>query len=609
MDRAPHDKAFSVARSCAAGDGRDREASGRASGAPNERARGGRPLDEVADRAVRYAPAMRVAFVYVHDRFTPFSTAIAALSGASRDLGHEHLLAGIEVGMTVAEAQDRIAALAPDVIAASFMSRDFPQLARVLGEVRRRTGAFVAAGGYHATFAAPSVAACGSFDAIGIGEGERPFRRLLAALGDGQAPRSGPGLWVRGADGFAGPQPRADREPDIAALPPWDYALFGELVTRSSLYGYVRRDRFAPLRASRGCPFDCTYCSNPAWKQVNDMAATGVRNVRPVEQVASEAASLAASFGAEGFEFWDEHFPVDLRWIERFAEVWPREVGLPFRVEMHPNTATPDRLAALARAGCSLVQYGVEAGDPGFRRTTLRRRTSDEAYARVLASTRALGMGTSASVMVAMPGETYEMGRASVALLRKLAPDHMSYAAYAPLPGTDLAEGVRPRVAGDPDRFQSTFTAFEPQIEPDAMTVDEARSLLRDLGALQAELMGRMRGEQALPIADGLAAPGPESVAALRRTMGAAWTLQGVLHERERACLRLVVRRDGAAGALELEIQPDRPGQRSFAAVGELAVSYRGRDLASDDGQAIREFASAVRALSFAELVRVMTAP
>ncbi len=536
--------------------------------------------------------AMRIAFLHVHDRFTPFSTATAAISGAVRDLGHEHVLCGIELGTTVDGAVERLSALRPELVAASFMSRDFLPISRVVREVRARTGAYTVAGGYHATLDATGVAAAGAFDAIGIGEGERAFRRVVEAVGAGGRPETSPGLWAAQRGVFVGGPPPSDREPDIAALPPWDYELFGDVVTRSSMHGYVLKDRFAPLRASRGCPFDCTYCSNPAWKQVNELDAGGARNVRPVEQVIEEACRLAERFGAEGFEFWDEHFPVDVRWIAALAEAWPARVGLPFRVEMHPNTATPERLALLAKAGCVLMQYGVEAGDERLRRSVLKRRTSDAAYERVFAATRALGMATSASVMLAMPGETYEMGLASLALIRRLRPDYMSYAAYAPLPRTELGARARLRRAASPDLFHGSFTAFEPQIEPDAMTVDEARSLLRAMGELQAEIMSRAKGEEAVS---------PAAREAVSAALGEAWSVRRVTQEPARRSLTLELRR--AERPLTVELRAVSDGAPHYVRAGALAISYRGDALLAEDDAALRALAAALGSTSLEALV------
>lgn len=550
---------------------------------------------------------MRVVFLYVHDRFTPFSTAIAALAGAVRADGYELVRCGVPIGASVEEATERVVGCAPDVVAASFMSRDFPLVTRVLSEARRRTFAFVVAGGYHATLDAGSVARAGVADAIGVGEGERPFRRLLGVLAAGARPQTGAGLWVaEPGGGFAGERPSADREPDVDRLPSWDYELFADVATESSMYGWVGPDRYLPVRASRGCPFDCSYCSNPAWTAVNELRARGVRNVRSVDRLLDELVALRARFEPQGFEFWDEHFPIEPSWIEAFADAYPRRVGLPFRVEMHPNTARPERLATLARAGCALVHFGVESGDHELRRGLLKRRTSDAVYERIFAEARALGMETSASVMTALPGESFAMGERTLDLVRRLAPDHLSFAAYAPLPGTELGARASAAVGvGGGDRFESTLVGERALIEPDAMTHGEATRLLRGLRALQAELRARARERRGLRPDDARAGDEPMGDAALdtlRALCGEGLTLHGASLDARSMILH--VGREAARATVVIE--PRRPGARSFLATPQLLLSYRGASLDPTLETPLRALARSLGPRTFDELTRAL---
>ncbi len=383
---------------------------------------------------------MRVLFVFFNRPPTPFNTSVAALCAVVRDAGHERVALSVSLDDPVERSAERVAAIGGDVVAVSAMSRDWP-IARALLRALPR-GAFRVVGGYHASLAPREVAACEAVDAVCVGDGERPLRAIL----DGVPRASIPGLWVRGERGWSADPPPADPVLDIAALPRWDYDVFGGLdaiVDRGvNTFGPLV-DRFLPTRASRGCPYRCAYCSAPTWGQVAGFAAGSARNVRPVEHLCDELAGLRERGALDGFEFWDEHFPVDLAWLESFAEVYPRRVGLPFKVEMHPSAANRRRLALLAEAGCALFHCGVESGDPALRRETLNRRTSDDVLAQVFADARDLGIETSASVMTGLPGETYAQALATVELLRRLAPDSFMWSSFMTLPRTVLGERLR----------------------------------------------------------------------------------------------------------------------------------------------------------------------
>ncbi len=387
---------------------------------------------------------LRVLFVFFTDPPRAFSSSVAALSPVVRAEGHESEALEVFRGYTIDDVAAHIDGLAPDVLALSCMTRDWPGAHALID--RQTTDATVVVGGYHASLAPREVAECAGVHAICLGEGERPMARLLDRLSRGEAPESSPGLWVRDAKsdrGWAGDAPPADSEPDIAALPWWDYEVFGSvpeaIEAGINTFGPLI-DGYLPTRAGRGCPFSCAYCSAPSWGKLGRFSEKSRRNTRPVADLCDELVSLRDRYRPEGFEFWDEHFPVDLAWLEAFAEVYPERVGLPFKVEMHPNAATRPRLTLLKKAGCSLFHCGIEAGDEAFRRDVLNRRTSDARLQAVFDDCRDLGLETSASLMTMLPGETREQMKATTALLHRLKPGSFMWSNFHPLPSTVLGE-------------------------------------------------------------------------------------------------------------------------------------------------------------------------
>jgi radical SAM superfamily enzyme YgiQ (UPF0313 family) len=276
-------------------------------------------------------------------------------------------------------------------------------------------------------------------------------------------------------------------------LPPWDYDVLGGvdalLDQGVNIFG-DRRDRFLPVRASRGCPYRCTFCSAPRWGTAAGYDERGVRNTKPVELLCDEAARLVADHHPDGFEFWDEHFPVDLAWLAELAREWPRRVGRPFRVEMHPAAASRERLEALARAGCVLFHCGVESGDPEYRRSVLHRHTSDVALERVFDDVRSLGMQTSASVMMGCPGETVKQIESTLELLRRLRPDHVFCSKYQPLPGTALGDGAVPGPTTELERFDD-FRRTPLMVDPRCISGDAEPELFARFDALKRELAQR----------------------------------------------------------------------------------------------------------------------
>lgn len=518
---------------------------------------------------------MRVAFVFFTDPPRAFSSSVAQLSAVARAAGHD--VCAIELGRRgrIVDAARRVEATDADVIAVSAMTRDWPGAAGLLRELSSE--AFVVVGGYHASLAPRDVAACARVDAICVGEGERPLARLLERLSRGDAGESFPGLWIRGEGGFEGAPPPADPEPDIDALPRWDYEVFGdvrEILGRGINTFGPHVDGYLPTRASRGCPFSCAYCSAPRWGELLGLRRAPMKNVRSVEALCDELADLGARYAPEGFELWDEHFPIDLGWLRELADVYPRRVGLPFKVEMHPNAASRARLELLVEAGCVLFHCGVEAGDEPLRREVLNRRSPDARLERLFEDCRELGLPTSASLMTMLPTETRAQAASTVSLLKKLRPGSIIWSTYQPLPGTALGDAA---VHAWPGPAGETFDDHDDVISrlPPRVTELERRETFRELAALQDELVRAAGDAPARPL-DRPSAPCPPSALLLARlalppdveARAASWQDDALV----------IALRAPAIGDREIVLAPLAEGRRHYRESTHLGLSYRGQD-------------------------------
>lgn len=141
----------------------------------------------------------------------------------------------------------------------------------------RRPGLVVAVGGHSASFIAETLIAQseGAIDVILRGEGETAMAGLIEALGAGRPPGSVAGAVT--AEG-AGPPPRLVA--DLDALTPARHLL---RFPRKYFIGLL--DPAASVEFSRGCPWDCAFCS--AWT----FYGRSYRRRRP-EAVAEELARI-----------------------------------------------------------------------------------------------------------------------------------------------------------------------------------------------------------------------------------------------------------------------------------------------------------------------------
>ena len=158
----------------------------------------------------------------------------------------------------LATVEQLVRAHRPDVVGLSVMTFQRRTALRLIGHLRQwRPDLTVVVGGYDPSLAAEAyLAADSGVDVVVRGEGEFTFRALLRALDARRPPQGIAGLSWRRADGGAVHNPdRPVSELGRAAL---------ALPRRSAraLSGYTMLGRQVDVvETSRGCTFDCSFCS------------------------------------------------------------------------------------------------------------------------------------------------------------------------------------------------------------------------------------------------------------------------------------------------------------------------------------------------------------
>src|SRR5688572_9880374 len=172
-------------------------------------------------------------------------------------------------GLTIDEIVRRIDP-ATEVIGISCMfSTLWPVVHRVADAVREKApGVLLVLGGEHGTAVPDHVLATSPFDVVVLGEGEDTFVELLRARAAGRPVGEVKGIAFREGDRVVNTGLSARRRDiDTIPLPEWESFPIREYITRHQTNG-INLGRSMPMLGTRGCPFQCTFCSNPAmWTQ------------------------------------------------------------------------------------------------------------------------------------------------------------------------------------------------------------------------------------------------------------------------------------------------------------------------------------------------------
>jgi radical SAM superfamily enzyme YgiQ (UPF0313 family) len=184
--------------------------------------------------------------------------ALASLAG-NVDPHHEVAIADLVLAQRAVPQTMRqlMASHAPDVVGLSVMTFQRRTALQIIALVRAlRPGVRIVVGGYDPSLApGPYEAEDAGVEFIVRGEGDLTFRELLRAIESGGRLDGIAGLSHRGADGWVHNAPRPVSDLDHGAVRPPNRAA-------RVLTGYTMLGRPVDIvETSRGCTYDCSFCS------------------------------------------------------------------------------------------------------------------------------------------------------------------------------------------------------------------------------------------------------------------------------------------------------------------------------------------------------------
>jgi radical SAM superfamily enzyme YgiQ (UPF0313 family) len=363
--------------------------------------------------------------------------------------------AGHEVRITEAEPARALAdamAFGPDIIAYSTTTGLHQLYLEINRGLKRRARFFSLFGGPHPTFF-PEMIEEDGVDAVCVGEGEEAMGDLAAALASGASPRGIPNLWVK-------EDTRIHRNPVRRLVEDLDRLDFPDRTFYYAKYPFAAQSKMKTFIASRGCPYQCTYCFNHAFNKLYKGKGKIVR-FRSVENLLRELEQVRSFYPLALVMFHDSSFLFDDAWIEEFASRYPPRIGLPFNCNVRPDHITDKRAALLKRAGCLSVVWAAEAGNDYIRNTIIKRNITKERMQEAAEVLHRHRINFEIQNIIGIPGEGLEEAIETLQLNIACRPQWTQASLLFPYPGTEIFETAKKMGLLDPGAGITSPTFYE----------------------------------------------------------------------------------------------------------------------------------------------------
>lgn len=335
------------------------------------------------------------------------------------------------------ELAKRAIGFAPDVVAVSASSTNFEEGLAVLQLCKEVNGNIsTILGGPHATAYGYKAFDEESIDFLFMGEAEVGFKDFLYTfLGQGDKKYSEiKGLAYKDRDGkkyFSEPARIGDLDKIIS--PDYDAINLERYIEKG--YNYLsKKERCAPIYCTRGCPYECKFCSVPSisGKKVRKHSVTYLVDI--VEYLYREKR-------IRGFNVVDDNFTFDVS----FAKSFCREIiKLGFSdIEFNsPNGIRMQRgdfelWELMKQAGWDTLTVAPESGS--LRVLELMKKNLDPSLVpEIVADMKRACLEVNGFFILGFPGETVEDLHETEQLIRLCQFDHISVTFFQPMPGTPI---------------------------------------------------------------------------------------------------------------------------------------------------------------------------
>ncbi len=185
------------------------------------------------------------------------------------------------------------------------------------------------------------------------------------------------------------------------------------------------------LNTSRGCPFNCKFCSIPAvWGNAY--------RVFSAERIVKEIEYLISKYRIRGVYFREDNFTVSKRRVMDFCNLLiEKDIKIEWACETRVDTFDEELMQRMKDSGCKGFYVGVESGSQRVL-NNMNKGITVEQIIDFFAKCKKTKIKTFASLCFGTPGEQEKDRKITEELIKEIKPDYVSRSVYVAIPKSDF---------------------------------------------------------------------------------------------------------------------------------------------------------------------------
>jgi anaerobic magnesium-protoporphyrin IX monomethyl ester cyclase len=326
-----------------------------------------------------------------------------------------------------------------------------------IARLAKAAGATVVMGGPHVSFFDEDALRSGYVDYIIRNEGEYSFRSLLKYLSH-EIP-------VEEVGGLSylkdGEMARTLNMPFISDLDSLPFPA-RELLPLRSYKEKIDGRPMTTIITSRGCPFNCNFCSSSQF--------SGVRwRPRSVDSLMKEIDLVYNTYGYRAINFIDDNFTLNPARASEIAErIIAGGYDLHWEAMSHVETVVknPGMVKVMAKSGLRWMFLGFESGSQEILNEYGKHSTVEDAK-RAVDILHENGVKIIGAFILGALGDNPRTMSQTINLAKFLNPSRVQFSLLTPYPGTKLFEGVKEKLL---TKNWAMYSGLHPTIKLDKIT-------------------------------------------------------------------------------------------------------------------------------------------